>query len=620
MKRAALLVPPIRRMKEQRDVAQRQVGELSRQLANAERKAEIAHQGLAERQASAERQERSVPVPASVDSELLVSRSVERAVLTIREEFTTLPRFAYHLPLDYEAQTLPPQFDPPVWVDGEILPLPPSSERHGHDDSKYLQWGRYDHDVILSHIRQNFPSTEGLSIMDFGCSSGRVLRHFLPEMLEYGWKLTGVDVSARRIEWMRRNFPPEFQVYAGSVLPSMPFESNSFDVIYGLSVFTHIKFLWDAWLLELRRILKPGGLLIQTVHTENAWKFFYQQRNEAWARDALGPMRIEAETLPEDFVYFGDIGKAQTFWKKEVAAAFWSRYFQEVTIFPPPEEYWYQDWVVAKKPKPDAASDLSELKRRVVSFCQAAQPGAAQDAYASTNGDSAASGTSASVFVVDQDFSQHGEQPIILDFFSKCPGNFRRYCVDAGAYDGVVGSNSRALLLNGWEGVVIEPNPRVFARLQNLYANRPEVRCIQKAVSGSRQDKVTMNFCIGPPGTPEGDKWKYAQVSSLHDAWAESCGKELGWAYETSTVSSDTLNAILRDVGAPKEIGFLSIDCEGEDLNVVRHLDLDNFRPLFICVEAGGESLPPYAQIFEPKGYVIHAHTHSNTFWRLNTV
>jgi hypothetical protein len=39
---------------------------------------------------------------------------------------------------------------------------------------------------------------------------------------------------------------------------------------------------------------------------------------------------------------------------------------------------------------------------------------------------------------------------------------FNEYCVDAGAYDGVVGSNSRARFLNGWRGVVIEPNPRAF--------------------------------------------------------------------------------------------------------------------------------------------------------------
>ena len=215
---------------------------------------------------------------------------LEKSMSTIRTELTPFPRFGYHLPLDHDYVSTPPKFDPPIWADGEVLPLPPSFERHGHDDSKYLDWGKYDHDVLVGHIRRLKPSIENLAIMDFGCSSGRVLRHFVPEMKEHGWKVSGVDVSARRIEWMRRNFPPEFQVYTGMALPHLPFESNSFDVIYGLSVFTHLKYLWDPWLLELRRVLKPGGLLIQTIHTENAWAFFHKHGQEDWARNALGPL------------------------------------------------------------------------------------------------------------------------------------------------------------------------------------------------------------------------------------------------------------------------------------------------------------------------------------------
>jgi SAM-dependent methyltransferase len=216
-------------------------------------------------------------VNTASDLNPVVNRSVERALSVIRAEYTALPRFAYHLPFDYEMQTLPPRFESPIWVDGEVLPVPPPAERHGQiDDATYLEWGRYDHDVILGHIRRALPSVDKLAVMDFGCSSGRVLRHFLPEMRERGWVLTGVDVSARRIEWMRQNFPPQFQVHTGSILPILPFESNSFDVIYGLSVFTHLKFLWDMWLLELRPVLKPRGMLIQSIHTENAWNFFAQ--------------------------------------------------------------------------------------------------------------------------------------------------------------------------------------------------------------------------------------------------------------------------------------------------------------------------------------------------------
>lgn len=277
---------------------------------------------------------------------------VEKSLGAIRDEYTSLPRFVYHLPMDYDMVTMPPAFDPPVILTGEALPLPPPLERHGHiaDDSVYLDWGKYDHDVIMQHVRQGFPSLDKLSVMDFGCSSGRVLRHFHREVERYGWGLTGVDVSSRHIEWLRRYFPNYFRVYVGSVVPTLPFESGSFDVVYGMSVFTHLKFLWDMWLLELRRVLKPGGMLIQTIHTENAWRFFHRQsQSKEWNAAEFGGLVISEPQMPADYVYIGNIDNNNVFWKEKVAIEFWKRYFDEVEIFPPPEQYNYQSWVVARK-------------------------------------------------------------------------------------------------------------------------------------------------------------------------------------------------------------------------------------------------------------------------------
>jgi len=277
--------------------------------------------------------------------------TVARATAGLHAAAKVMPSYGYQLPLDFETQTLPPRFDPPVWVEGEPLPLPPLANRHGHagTNQAYLDWGRYDKELVMGYIRRAFPTEYNLSIMDFGCSSGRVMRHFYPEMKNKGWRVTGVDVSSHMIEWLRRHFPKEFQIYAGTALPIMPFESNSFDVIYGMSVFTHIKYLWDAWLLELRRVLKPGGILLQSVHTENAWEYFSQHKDEEWVRGALGTLIVDHKHMPDDFLYYGDIDKNQVFWKRNIALEFWGRYFRDVKIFPPPERYGYQDWVMATK-------------------------------------------------------------------------------------------------------------------------------------------------------------------------------------------------------------------------------------------------------------------------------
>ena len=73
-----------------------------------------------------------------------------------------------------------------------------------------------------------------------------------------------------------------------------------------------------------------------------------------------------------------------------------------------------------------------------------------------------------------RDYSQHGEQQLIWGYFADHRSGFSHYCVDAGAYDGVIGSNTRAMLKSGWAGLLIEPNPRTFERLRALYEDRPD--------------------------------------------------------------------------------------------------------------------------------------------------
>jgi SAM-dependent methyltransferase len=231
--------------------------------------------------------------------------------------------------------------------------VPAGEDRFGYsvnDTKEYIRWGRSDHDLILNVIEKHLAGTEGLHILDFGCSSGRVLRHFEAERMNKDWTLYGVDVQARAIEWMRNQFPAHFQVATTSVMPHLPFADGSIDVIYGFSVFTHIKYLWDAWLLELKRVLKPGGLLIKTVHAENAWDFYYKHQAEAWVQNALPKQLIETKKMDVDFFYYGDIGVSQVFWKREVVRSFWGRYLEIIDIYDPPEGS-FQDWVICRKRK-----------------------------------------------------------------------------------------------------------------------------------------------------------------------------------------------------------------------------------------------------------------------------
>ena len=103
-------------------------------------------------------------------------------------------------------------------------------------------------------------ATHGLSVqrvLDFGCGIGGTIpyfRRYLPNS-----QLTCVDVSQKSLDIARSRFPAaaEYRLFDGQLLP---FEDNTFDLIFTACVFHHIPVAEHVRLLsEIRRVLTPGG-------------------------------------------------------------------------------------------------------------------------------------------------------------------------------------------------------------------------------------------------------------------------------------------------------------------------------------------------------------------------
>lgn len=75
-----------------------------------------------------------------------------------------------------------------------------------------------------------------------------------------------------RFRWNQRHLPRDIRLFLNTAAPTRPLPERYFDVLTAFSVFTHIDMHEAPWLLELRRILRPGGLIYLTVHDESWWE------------------------------------------------------------------------------------------------------------------------------------------------------------------------------------------------------------------------------------------------------------------------------------------------------------------------------------------------------------
>ena len=151
-------------------------------------------------------------------------------------------------------------------MSSSVFPYPPSELANyvgalASDEFEvpYEEIGREVRRAVVAMLPEDF-ELSGRAILDFGCGAGRVIRHFGSEA-ESG-DVWGCDIDRPSIEWAERNISPPFHFLLSEELPSLPFPDERFDLIYAISVFTHLLDSWSAWLLEMHRLLRPGGILV----------------------------------------------------------------------------------------------------------------------------------------------------------------------------------------------------------------------------------------------------------------------------------------------------------------------------------------------------------------------
>ena len=72
--------------------------------------------------------------------------------------------------------------------------------------------------------------------------------------------------------------------------PPLDLPANSFDLVYAVSVFTHLTEHWSGWLAEMHRLLRPGGLGVFSFLGEMLWEVSGAGRFTEWVDDETGMM------------------------------------------------------------------------------------------------------------------------------------------------------------------------------------------------------------------------------------------------------------------------------------------------------------------------------------------
>jgi SAM-dependent methyltransferase len=235
----------------------------------------------------------------------------------------------------------------------ESVPFPPlelanrvcSLEGRGDPYPVFDRLGKEAKAALIGLLPDDW-SFAGKQALDFGCGAGRTLRHFLSEAEDGSF--WGVDIDARSIEWLQDALCPPLNVIQGPSAPPLALDSTSFDVVWALSVFTHLTDTSLAWLAELHRLLRPGGLLIATYMGRfNSEAYLSEQ----WSEDLVGMNVLRPD---QGWDEGGPMVMMSDWWVR----AHWGRAFEFINIAP---EVHGQTWVLLRKR--DVEITVEELER-----------------------------------------------------------------------------------------------------------------------------------------------------------------------------------------------------------------------------------------------------------------
>ncbi len=125
--------------------------------------------------------------------------------------------------------------------------------------------GLYEADLVIDALVSVGLEPDTINAaLDFGCSSGRVVRVLAAAYPDVQWH--GCDPNGPAIAWAAANLGG-IEFFASADRPPLPLAESSLDLAYAISIWSHFEpKLGLLWFDEMARVIRPGGHLVWTTH------------------------------------------------------------------------------------------------------------------------------------------------------------------------------------------------------------------------------------------------------------------------------------------------------------------------------------------------------------------
>jgi SAM-dependent methyltransferase len=212
---------------------------------------------------------------------------------------------------------------PAVLVKAGLIPDMPPDNVHSMVRSQVITGGDpWMADLVAGAVeRAGGTIPDRATALDFGCSSGRVVRFLAAWRRDVRW--LGCDPNADAIAWARAHLPG-IELFVSPQRPPLSLDGGSLQLVYAISIWSHFaEAAAMRWLAEMHRLLAPGSLLVFTAHGLGAVAHFVRAGTLPHASRAVRGLLVHGHWFRSRFGAEGDWGVVDPEWGEAYLTPEW---------------------------------------------------------------------------------------------------------------------------------------------------------------------------------------------------------------------------------------------------------------------------------------------------------